>query len=106
MLGGRQCRLFLTRCRLPPLDAQPMTTEARKRFRELLAAPEVLLLPGAYDALSARMIEAAGFEAVTAGGLAGIASMLAEPDIRQSNMRDYADHYARICRAVTVPGTV
>jgi 2-methylisocitrate lyase-like PEP mutase family enzyme len=54
-----------------------MTTAARKRFRELLAAPEVLVIPGAYDALSARMIEAAGFDAVTAGGLAGIASMLA-----------------------------
>ena len=83
-----------------------MTTAVRKRFRELLAAPEVLILPGAYDALSARMIEAAGFNAVTAGGLAGIASMLAEPDIGQSNMRDYADHYSRICAAVTVPVTV
>lgn len=81
-------------------------TEARKRFRELLAAPEVLVLPGAYDALSARMIEQAGFNAVTAGGLAGIASMMAEPDIGQSTMRDYADHYARICGAVTVPVTV
>jgi methylisocitrate lyase len=83
-----------------------MTTAARKRFRQLLAAPEVLILPGAYDALSARMIEAAGFDAVTAGGLAGIASMMAEPDIGQSNLRDYADHYARICAAVTVPVTV
>jgi 2,3-dimethylmalate lyase len=83
-----------------------MTTVARKRFRELLAAPQVLLLPGAYDALSARMIEAAGFDAVTAGGLAGIASMLAEPDIGQSNMRDYADHYGRVCGAVSIPVTV
>jgi 2-methylisocitrate lyase-like PEP mutase family enzyme len=81
-------------------------TEARKRFRELLAAPEVLILPGAYDALSARMIEAAGFDAMSAGGLAGIASMLAEPDIGQSNMRDYAEHYARVCGAVDIPVTV
>jgi 2,3-dimethylmalate lyase len=92
--------------RQPIGEDQLMTTQARKRFRELLAAPEVLLLPGAYDALSAKMIEAAGFNAVTAGGLAGIASMLAEPDIGQSNMRDYADHYARICGAVAVPVTV
>jgi methylisocitrate lyase len=81
-------------------------TDVRKRFRELLEAPEVLILPGAYDALSARMIEKAGFDAVTAGGLAGIASMMAEPDIGQSNVRDYADHYARVCGAVTVPVTV
>jgi methylisocitrate lyase len=83
-----------------------MTTEARKRFRELLAAPDVLIIPGAYDALSARLIERAGFEAVTAGGYAAVGSMLAEPDLGQSTMRDYADHYARICGAVSVPVTV
>jgi methylisocitrate lyase len=82
------------------------TTELRKRFRALLEAPEVLVTPGAYDALSARMIEAAGFQALTAGGLAGIASMLAEPDIGQSNLRDYADHYARVCGAVNIPVSV
>lgn len=83
-----------------------MTTSLRKRFRELLAAPEVLVTPGAYDALSARMIEQAGFDALTAGGLAGIASTLAEPDIGQSNLRDYADHYARVCGAVNIPVSV
>src|ERR1700743_3830013 len=29
--------------------------------------------------------------------------MLAQPDMGQSNMRDYADHYARICAAVEIP---
>ena len=29
--------------------------------------------------------------------------MLAQPDMGQSNMRDYADHYARICAAVDIP---
>ena len=60
-------------------------------------------MPGAYDALSARIIEAQGFEAVVAGGYAAVGSMLAQPDIGQSNMRDYADHYARICAAVELP---
>ena len=32
-----------------------------------------------------------------------IGSMLAQPDMGQSNMRDYADHYARICGAVELP---
>jgi methylisocitrate lyase len=75
----------------------------RKRFRELLARPGLTLMPGAYDALSARIIEAQGFEAIIAGGYAAIGSMLAQPDTGQSNMRDYADHYARICAAVEVP---
>src|SRR5260370_15902430 len=75
----------------------------RKKLRELMAQPGLALMPGAYDAMSARIIEAQGFEAVVAGGYAAVGSMLAQPDTRQSNMRDYADHYARICAALEVP---
>jgi methylisocitrate lyase len=75
----------------------------RKKLRELLAAPRLTVLPGAYDALSARIIERAGFEAILAGGYAANGAMLAQADMGQSNMRDYADHYARICAAVDVP---
>jgi methylisocitrate lyase len=60
-------------------------------------------MPGCYDALSARVIEAEGFEAVVAGGYAAVGSLLAQPDMGQSNMRDYADHYGRVCAAVNVP---
>ena len=74
-----------------------------KKLRELLAKPGLTLMPGAYDAMSARIIEAQGFEAIVAGGYAAVGSMLAQPDTGQSNMRDYADHYARICAAVAVP---
>jgi methylisocitrate lyase len=49
------------------------------------------------------VIEAEGFEAMVAGGYAGIGSMLAQADMGQSNMRDYADHYARVCAAVEIP---
>ena len=75
----------------------------RNKFRALLAEPGLTLIPGAYDALSARIIEAQGFAAVGAGGYAAVGSMLAQPDTGQSNMRDYADHYARICAAVELP---
>lgn len=75
----------------------------RKRFRELLAAPGMVLAPGAYDALSARIIEAQGFDVVVAGGYAAAGVLLAQPDTGQSNMRDYADHYGRICAAVEAP---
>src|SRR5438105_8631765 len=77
--------------------------DVRKRFRAIMAGKRLVLMPGAYDALSARIIEAEGFEALVAGGYAGIGSMLAQADMGQSNMRDYADHYARICAAVEVP---
>jgi len=75
----------------------------RKKFRELLAKPGLTMMPGAYDALSARIIDAEGFEAVVAGGYAAIGSMLAQADMGQSNMRDYADHYARVAGAVELP---
>src|SRR5215469_4222735 len=75
----------------------------RKRFRELIARKRLLLMPGAYDALSARIIEAEGFEPIVAGGYAAICSMIAQPDMGQCNVRDYADHYARVCAAVEVP---
>jgi 2,3-dimethylmalate lyase len=75
----------------------------RKKLREIMAGKRLVLFPGAYDAMSARIIEAEGFEGVVAGGYAAVGSMLAQPDMGQSNMRDYADHYARICAAVELP---
>jgi 2,3-dimethylmalate lyase len=76
---------------------------ARKKLRAIMAGKRLVLMPGAYDALSARIIEAEGFEAVVAGGYAGIGSMLAQADMGQSNMRDYASHYGRVCDAVQIP---
>jgi len=76
---------------------------ARKKLRTIMAGKRLVLMPGAYDALSARIIESEGFEALVAGGYAGIGSMLAQADMGQSNMRDYADHYGRICAAVELP---
>ena len=76
---------------------------ARKKFRAIMAGSKLALMPGAYDALSARVIEAEGFEAIVAGGYAAIGSLLAQADMGQSNMRDYADHYARVCAAVAIP---
>jgi 2,3-dimethylmalate lyase len=78
-------------------------TSTRRTFRNLVAGPDLLVMPGAYDALSAKIIKTEGFKAVSCGGYAAIGSLLAQPDAGQSNMRDYADHYARICAAVEVP---
>jgi 2,3-dimethylmalate lyase len=75
----------------------------RRQFRELIAQGKLVLMPGAYDALSARIMEAEGFEAIIAGGYAAIGSMMGQADMGQCNVRDYADHYARICAAVNIP---
>jgi 2,3-dimethylmalate lyase len=73
------------------------------RLRALIAAPDLLLIPGAYDALSARIIEAHGFAAAMAGGFAAAGSLLGEPDVGQMTMHDYVDHYGRIAQAVGIP---
>jgi 2,3-dimethylmalate lyase len=78
-------------------------SELRKRWREIVARPGLDMFPGAYDALSARIMEYAGFEAISAGGYAAQGSLLAEVDGGQGNMRDYADHYGRMCDAVNIP---
>ena len=56
----------------------------RKKFREIMAGKRLVLMPGAYDALSARIIEAEGFQALVAGGYAGGGSMLAQADMGQA----------------------
>jgi 2-methylisocitrate lyase-like PEP mutase family enzyme len=78
----------------------------RRAYRALLAESEILVSAGVYDAFSARNAEVAGFKALVAGGNAGIGGLLAGPDMGQTNMRDMADLYARICAAVEVPVAV
>ncbi len=75
----------------------------RQKLKAIMAGRKLVLMPGAYDGLSARVIEAEGFEAVVAGGYAAVGSLLAQADMGQSNMRDYASHYGRICDAVEIP---
>jgi methylisocitrate lyase len=73
------------------------------KLRALIAQPDIALLPGAYDALSARIIAAAGFEGLCAGGFAATGARLGEPDTGQMTVLDYADHYGRIVDAVDLP---
>jgi 2-methylisocitrate lyase-like PEP mutase family enzyme len=72
-------------------------------LRELLAEPEILVLPGVHDALSARIAARTGFRAIAAGGNAATGTLLGAPDMGQLGMRDFADHYARIAAAAGVP---
>ncbi len=76
----------------------------RKTFRKMVNdGSKLTLMPGAYDALSARIIEAQGFEVCVAGGYAAVGALMGEADGGQSNVRDYASHYGRICDAVNIP---
>ena len=72
-------------------------------LRQLLARPEILVLPGVHDALSARLAARTGFYAVASGGNAATGTLLGAPDMGQLGMRDFADHYARIAAASGIP---
>jgi methylisocitrate lyase len=73
------------------------------RFRLLVEAPEILMLPGVHDALTLRLAEQAGFEAVTCGGYAATASLLGAPDVAQLGMSEMAEMYARLCDLTELP---
>ena len=72
-------------------------------LRQLLAGPEPVLAPGAYDALSARLVERAGFPAVYMTGFGASASLLGRPDIGLLSFAEMAGHARRLVQAVGVP---
>lgn len=80
-----------------------MTNSSARRLRELLTAPEPVLAPGVYDALSARLVEAAGFLAVYMTGFGTAAALLGQPDIGLLGMSEMVDNARRIVQAVQVP---
>ena len=74
-----------------------------RRLRHLLSAGEPILAPGAYDALGARLIEQAGFEAVYMTGFGTAASLLGRPDVGLVTMTEMVDNARRIARACSLP---
>jgi carboxyvinyl-carboxyphosphonate phosphorylmutase len=72
-------------------------------FKKLIMAPEILVLPGAYDALSAKIIQQAGFQAVTMGGYPASATLLGKPDVNLLSVTEMVDHARRIADAVDIP---
>ena len=74
-----------------------------KRLRELLESETILVAPSAYDALSAKVIEWAGFKAVGTTGFGMSACMLGKPDVGLLTMSEIVDQCKRIADAVDVP---
>ena len=75
----------------------------RASLRELMRRPEPLVAPGAYDALSARLIEQAGFAAVYMTGFGTTASLIGRPDVGLLSGAEMVDNARRIVAAVDVP---
>jgi 2-methylisocitrate lyase-like PEP mutase family enzyme len=76
---------------------------AAHRFREMLSASDLIQAPGAYDCLSARLIEAAGFPVVYMTGFGVSAAHLGKPDVGLLGMSEMVDNARRMVDTVTVP---
>lgn len=73
------------------------------KLAELLQKHRCVMAPGVYDALSARIAAAAGFEALALSGYSFEAAHFALPDLGFAGLSDTAEAAARITRAVSVP---
>jgi carboxyvinyl-carboxyphosphonate phosphorylmutase len=80
-----------------------MSLTPARVFRNMLEAPELLVVPSAYDALSARVIVQTGFRAVHMTGSGTSASMLGLPDLGFTTMTEQATNAKNIVLAVDVP---
>jgi len=72
-------------------------------LRKLLDGPDILVAPGCFDALSARLIERAGFQAAFMGGFAVSVARLGMPDTGLISYTEMAAQGADICAAVSIP---
>src|SRR6476660_3102450 len=80
-----------------------MRERASTRLRRMLEEPGIIVLPGAYDALSARLAERAGFSAMFTTGFGFSASALGQPDFGLLTMSETMERVRHIVNAVTVP---
>jgi 2-methylisocitrate lyase-like PEP mutase family enzyme len=74
-----------------------------ERFRELLASPEGIELPGCYDVLSAAILERVGFKAVFMSGYGVAASFLGNPDIGLTSLVETSLVTKNVASALHVP---
>src|SRR5512139_4253543 len=74
-----------------------------KVLRKAIMERRAVTVPGAHDALSAKVIEKAGFEAIQVSGYGLAGAFLAKPDVGLVRMKDVLDLTWNIAQAVSIP---
>lgn len=74
-----------------------------RQLKQHLEQPGILVMPGCYDAFSARLIERAGFKIAFMGGFAVSASRIGMPDTGLISYAEMVDQGRNICSAVSIP---
>ena len=72
-------------------------------LRSALERRNALVVPGCHDALSAKIVESAGFTATQISGFGVAGSLLGKPDVGLVDMKDVVDITGHIARAVSIP---
>ncbi len=76
---------------------------ATTKFRQLLNEPGIIMAPGAYDCVTAKLIETAGFPAVYMTGAGTSVARLGYPDLALATMTEMLDNAGAIASTVEVP---
>jgi methylisocitrate lyase len=87
------------------LHAGTSAADKRAGFREALASDRLLVLPGAFNPLSARLIEDKGFDGVYISG-AVLSADLGLPDIGLTTLTEVAGRAGQIARVTDLPALV
>lgn len=75
----------------------------RATLRQLVNRKNGLVVPGAYDGISARLVERSGFPAVYMSGYGTSASRLGLPDLGYAGLAEMSDQARNLAAAVTIP---
>ena len=75
----------------------------RHALRDLVESKQGVVVPGAFDGVSARLVERAGFPAAYMTGYGTSASRLGLPDLGYAGLAEMADHARNLAAAVTIP---
>jgi 2-methylisocitrate lyase-like PEP mutase family enzyme len=77
--------------------------DRRRTLRRLVSDKAGAVIPGAYDGVSAKLVERAGFPAVYMTGYGTSASRLGLPDLGFAGLAEMADHARNLATAVQIP---
>ena len=73
------------------------------RYRELIKRPQIAVMVGAYDALSAKLVERAGFDLTFVHDYGVSASLLGMPDMGLVTLTEMTDILEKVVKAVNIP---
>ena len=80
-----------------------LTENRNARLRDRLGRSALLIAPGCFDCLTARLVETAGFEAAYITGSGVSMSCLGAPDVGLASFSEVLDRVKRVCDVLTIP---